>query len=522
MKLHSQGHDGMQHITPHEWGSTLRVRSFHVEFPEDEETPVTHTLSFQRDFVRRDGGLNLEHRFRRSGGYVEFLINDRFHAILALRWLPLVALVFITVVMCAAVLSLILFLATGANANECLGSSNSNWDYFFFVVETMFAIGYGSPSFMVTPIVVTGVLLNSLILGLVFQKFSSAARRKWALAFTQRLVVSSGFVVNGSNSPASTHQRTVSGSSMHYPSGAPSAPLHEPLLVGIREDESSSPNASDHASQSSEDKDMHQCQGNIPSHTYLARPSSDSVLIKSNEDAPKCESREGLRISFRMLNITETSFFNTKLALFFLVHRRGGLSIRQFSMFHTDTPLEFMALPITVTVDQRDVGSPLRDITEADLRNHGECYELLALLSFTDNRTSRTVEVSRSWRLNTAVWDENFVPIVRQSGPGSSLRVHKRRFLEAVTIFYTSLKLNDDLNLVVVITRRSIRNRRRQPEHYSGLQLSRKNHQTPAIRRRFFGSTSRCGRLALLQHKPCELLSADGAVSGEVQLDLQL
>lgn len=105
MKLHSQGHDGMQHITPHEWGSTLRVRSFHVEFPEDEETPVTHTLSFQRDFVRRDGGLNLEHRFRRSGGYVEFLINDRFHAILALRWLPLVALVFITVVMCAAVLS---------------------------------------------------------------------------------------------------------------------------------------------------------------------------------------------------------------------------------------------------------------------------------------------------------------------------------------------------------------------------------------------------------------------------------
>lgn len=46
-------------------------------------------------------------------------------------------------------------------------------------------------------------------------------------------------------------------------------------------------------------------------------------------------------------------------------------------------------------VDQRDVGSPLRDVTAAHLRSHGHCYELLALLSFTDNRTSRTVEVSR-------------------------------------------------------------------------------------------------------------------------------
>ncbi|CDJ65024.1 hypothetical protein, conserved [Eimeria necatrix] len=259
----SHGYGGVKHVAPEEWGSTVRIRSFHVEFPEDEDTPATHTLSLRRDFVRRDGGLNLEHRFRRSGGYVEFLINDRFHAILALRWLPLVALVFITVVICAAILSLILFIATEARADECLGSSSSNWDYFFFVVETMFAIGYGSP---------------------------------------RRL------------------------SKSHF--------LWEYLKRGV--------------------------------------------------------------------------------------HRRGGLSIRQFSMFHTDTPLEFMALPITVTVDQSDIGSPLRDITEADLRNHGECYELLALLSFTDNRTSRTVEVCRSWRLNAAVWDESFVPIVRQSGPDSS------------------------------------------------------------------------------------------------------
>ena len=46
-------------------------------------------------------------------------------------------------------------------------------------------------------------------------------------------------------------------------------------------------------------------------------------------------------------------------------------------------------------VDQSDVGSPLRDVTEEELRDHGHCFEFLALLSFTDNRTSRAVEVSK-------------------------------------------------------------------------------------------------------------------------------
>lgn len=105
MKVCSQGEVGVPGARAREWGDSFRTRSFHVEFPEDEEAPITHTLLMQRDFVRRDGGLNLEHRFWRSGGYVEFLINDRFHAILSLRWLPLVALVFVTVIFLAAILS---------------------------------------------------------------------------------------------------------------------------------------------------------------------------------------------------------------------------------------------------------------------------------------------------------------------------------------------------------------------------------------------------------------------------------
>ncbi|KAL8428691.1 hypothetical protein ACSSS7_007080 [Eimeria intestinalis] len=106
MKIHSPSGEGISRFSSRDWrGAPLRTRSFHVEFPEDEDTPITHTSSLQRDFVKRDGGLNLEHRFWRSGGYVEFFINDRFHAILSLRWLPLVALVFVTVVILAALLA---------------------------------------------------------------------------------------------------------------------------------------------------------------------------------------------------------------------------------------------------------------------------------------------------------------------------------------------------------------------------------------------------------------------------------
>ncbi|KAL8270905.1 hypothetical protein Esti_005159 [Eimeria stiedai] len=453
MKIHSQNAEASSRFSSRDWrGAPLRTRSFHVEFPEDEDTPITHTASLQRDFVKRDGGLNLEHRFWRSGGYVEFFINDRFHAILSLRWLPLVALVFVTVVILAGLLAVILFLATGAKAQECLGSSDSRWDYFFFVVETMFAIGYGSPrypscrmsSFMVTPIVVTGVLVNSLILGLVFQKFSSAARRKWALAFTHKLVVSTGdhhagawreaygngLAVEENSLSAAAPPHASGDSTLSRPSVGSKRPLHEPLLQAIPEGSGSPQSGEDtHMSPRSLEFDSEEVQEDMRSHLYMAQPSNESVMLRGYEWAGKKQEvpiqtnsdRSGnLRISFRVLNITETSFFNPKLALYLLVHRSRGLLIRQFSMFHTDTPLEFMALPITVTVDQRDVGSPLRDVTEAQLRSHGDRYELLALLSFTDNRTSRTVEVSKSWRLNSAVWNEVFVPIVRQSGPKSS------------------------------------------------------------------------------------------------------
>ncbi|KAL8428692.1 hypothetical protein ACSSS7_007081 [Eimeria intestinalis] len=284
----------------------------------------------------------------------------------------------------------------------------------------MFAIGYGSPrypscrisSFLVTPIVVTGVLVNSLILGLVFQKFSSAARRKWALAFTHKLVVSTGdhhggswrqaygngLAVEENSLPGAAPPNASADGTLPRPAVGSKRPLHEPLLQAIPEGSGSPQSAEDtHASPRSLEFDSEEVQEDMKSHLYMAQPSNESVMLRGYEWAGKQElpmhgnsDRTGnLRISFRVLNITETSFFNPKLALYLLV-------------------------------DQRDVGSPLRDVTEAQLRSHGDRYELLALLSFTDNRTSRTVEVSKSWRLSTAVWNEVFVPIVRQSGPKSS------------------------------------------------------------------------------------------------------
>lgn len=119
--------------------------------------------------------------------------------------------------------------------------------------------------------------------------------------------------------PAGRH-RTHSESSKHYSSGTPHAPLHEPLLVGIPEEggkrfwkqgpDTGFPEAAwhlgvgfrvfqhkvwrlcaasskhvneGHESPSSVGKESQEYQRGMSSHTYMARPSNDSVLLKSCE-----------------------------------------------------------------------------------------------------------------------------------------------------------------------------------------------------------------------------------------------
>ncbi|EPR59335.1 hypothetical protein TGGT1_284530 [Toxoplasma gondii GT1] len=543
-------------------------------------------------FLGSGGTYNVLHKWRYTHGYLDFILNDRFHVILSMKWAHLVFLVFAVVVGWAAFLALILAVLTGGEIQRCLGPDAANvLDYYFFVIETMFAIGYGSPraptcqttSLFVTPTAVSGILINSVVLGVVFQKFSAASKRKWALAFSNCLVgqpsfpVPSHLVINSSVSLekgphlppremvygccASVHdggnpgleaeqdcengdpglrcrqesastgdvcgetaERTQSSegegpsttrdaqemlelnrridvaieSSQSEADGNEAAPASHRRTRRSRTDEqksdgsdaspgSASPCCRTGAT-SEQDGEAHRdtrqetfaavgvfaCRGGHRDLTATGLSQTDSCSYDVNgereeaegfgfdasEDrqpcsrareetslksaltapsisghlssfgpqdlphslcrAPSSSTWQHYRLSFRVINVTHHSFFNPKLCLYLLKHSDRGLRIRQFPTFRTDTPLEFLEMPITVTVDTCDRDCPLREVTADELRHDGNAYEILSLLSFTDNHTSRPVEIRKSWSLRSIKWGEKFIPIVR---PPSALTV---------------------------------------------------------------------------------------------------
>ncbi|KEP60604.1 UNVERIFIED_CONTAM: hypothetical protein HHA_284530 [Hammondia hammondi] len=579
-------------------------------------------------FLGSGGTYNVLHKWRYTHGYLDFILNDRFHVILSMKWAHLVFLVFAVVVGWAAFLALILAVLTGGDIQRCLGPDAADMlDYYFFVIETMFAIGYGSPraptcqttSLFVTPTAVSGILINSVVLGVVFQKFSAASKRKWALAFSNCLVgrpsfpVASHLVINSSvslekgphlppremvygccasvhdggsqgleaeqesengypglrhrhdsastgNVCAETAERTQSSEgkgpstttdaqeiqelnrridvafegSQSEADGSEAAPASRRRTPRSRNEEQKSDGADaspdeagvkEAAAAPRNGSGAYGCRGSLASRqskantdgatseqseeahrdtqqetdvavglfacrwgrsdmpeTGLSQTDSCSYDVNgerhgaegfgfdASEDSQPCSrAGEGLgiemhsgiepslksalaapsrsghlssfgppqlphslcrapssptwqhyRLSFRVINVTHHSFFNPKMCLYLLKHSDRGLRIRQFPTFRTDTPLEFLEMPITVTVDTCDRDCPLREVTADELRHDGNAYEILSLLSFTDNHTSRPVEIRKSWSLRSIKWGENFIPIVR---PPSALTV---------------------------------------------------------------------------------------------------
>eukprot|EP01054_Gregarina_sp_Poly1_P007977 Gregarina_sp_Poly_1__7976@NODE_4568_length_554_cov_213_096509_g3081_i0_p1_GENE_NODE_4568_length_554_cov_213_096509_g3081_i0NODE_4568_length_554_cov_213_096509_g3081_i0_p1_ORF_typecomplete_len100_score12_93IRK_C/PF17655_1/8e16_NODE_4568_length_554_cov_213_096509_g3081_i079378 len=75
-------------------------------------------------------------------------------------------------------------------------------------------------------------------------------------------------------------------------------------------------------------------------------------------------------------------------------------------------------MPITVTIDSRDTESPLNSISLPELVRSGGQYELVVLLTFVDNQSSRTIELRKSWRLDCIMWGHGFKNIVRRDEKG--------------------------------------------------------------------------------------------------------
>ncbi|EZG60711.1 inward rectifier potassium channel protein [Gregarina niphandrodes] len=135
-------------------------------------------------------------------------------------------------------------------------------------------------------------------------------------------------------------------------------------------------------------------------------PESGSPLQKFDE----CN----FSLSFRLMNLTQCAFFDPKLTIFLLRHEPQDLVITQLMHYYTDLPLQFLELPVTVTIHQSDLREALGPSCLSRLVMEGEKYELMVLLSFVDNQSSRLLEVRKSWRLSETQWGHAFQRIVKK------------------------------------------------------------------------------------------------------------
>lgn len=332
-------------------------------------------------FVRPDGRYNIEHNWSFMDSLTDLYLRDRFHALLNMNSVHLIILIFVIFISWMSFLSLGLWAVTRGDL-RCIGSEQYNvFDYYFFVVETMFTIGFGSPRFpncrasdwYVTIICVTGAILQALIYGIVFAKFAGSNSRRWAIGFSNHL--------------CGTHN------------------------LGLKITTDVTDRSAIHETQ-----DDHDGTINLTIGTPRQDDKRENSVPKPSNSNAKAEDLYWA-VSFRVLNLTSQSFFYPKMSIYLLGHGQNGLSITQFPSFFTDVPLEFMELPTIVTVDNSCPDSPLHAVPLRDLSSVARAFEILVLLSFIDNRTGKTIEIRKSWSLDKVLWGTEFANIVSKGSP---------------------------------------------------------------------------------------------------------
>jgi len=143
--------------------------------------------------VTEEGDYNI-HRLVPT--YVKYYLNwtrDTFPSIVRLGWLSLMS-VFILIKLLTIFLFAVCIDLFDAD-RLCVANASTHSDYFYFVVQTIFTIGYGNmyptchmTNLMVTVISFLGMFQMATFTGIFFAKFSMDPRRNYACAFSTKLV----------------------------------------------------------------------------------------------------------------------------------------------------------------------------------------------------------------------------------------------------------------------------------------------------------------------------------------------
>eukprot|EP01069_Polyplicarium_translucidae_P005904 Polyplicarium_translucidae@DN2872_c0_g1_i2.p1 len=284
--------------------------------------------------------------------------RDRFHALLGLRLRYLILTIFLSYLAWAVTLSLLLAAVTGGQLKQCIGGATSFLDYFFFTVETMYSIGFGMPRYPACLAanwftffsVTTTVIFNGFTLGLIFTKFSSTTARKHSLLFSD--VVCARVIPRGGGG-------------------------------GGRLEESAKPTAPE------------RCPSSTAEWIRTARPELTRLR----------EPEYDMQLQFRISSVALKPFFKAELKSFIVYRGLGGnIAVSSFEGCETDMPLEFLHIPITVTLRMSQTNPRLESFPPGG--------ELCTMVIFVDGATSRLAQVRRSWKIDADVrWHREFTPL---------------------------------------------------------------------------------------------------------------
>lgn len=129
--------------------SSVRAQASFSDVSPGIDRSVMHSPSSLRSqWHEPPTTFSISHKWLAFGHQADFWFRDRFHMMLQLSFRSLVVLLIGMEAVWATVLAILLALLTMGDAERCLGGYSPHWsNYYYFTVETMFTVGYGTPRY---------------------------------------------------------------------------------------------------------------------------------------------------------------------------------------------------------------------------------------------------------------------------------------------------------------------------------------------------------------------------------------